>query len=125
MHPFVETVSVAGGIAVAIVGVVIVLNLFYRGVAWLSGEGKPDPMAVHGVLKKNTLATVHVAGSKPFERVRFVGFTNSQSLKTHWPFELDGMVILEDESKTRFLIRSKDIRMVIVPADDESGDSTT
>jgi len=124
MHPFIETISIAGGVAAAIVGAIVILTLFYRGIAWISGGAKPDTIAVRGVLKKNTLATVHVAGSKPFERVRFIGFTNSQTVKTHLPFELNGMVILEDESKTRFLVRAKDIRMIVVQPNGESSEST-
>ncbi|QDV69912.1 hypothetical protein Poly24_36300 [Rosistilla carotiformis] len=119
MHPFVETISIAGGIAAAIVSAIVLLTLFYRGMAWITGGAKPDTIAVRGVLKKDTLATVHVAGHKPFERVRFIGFTNSQTMKTHLPFELNGMVILEDEAKTRFLVRAKDIRMIVVPSDGE------
>jgi len=60
---------------------------------------------------------VHVAGHKPFERVRFLGYTNSQSMKTHLPWELDGMVILEDESQARFLVRAKDIKMIVIPSE--------
>jgi hypothetical protein len=117
MHPFIETISIAGGIGAAIVAAVILLTLFYRGMSWITGGQKPDTISVRGVLKKDTLATVHVAGHKPFERVRFIGFTNSQAMKTHLPWELNGMVILEDETKTRFLVRAKDIKMIIVPPD--------
>ncbi len=117
MHPFIETVSVAGGIAAAIVGAVIILTLFYRGLTWLTKGAKPDPLEVAGILKKNTLANVHVAGHKPFERVRFLGYTNSESMKTHLPWELNGMVILEDESQARFLVRAKDIKMIEIPSE--------
>jgi hypothetical protein len=117
LHPFIETVSVAGGIAAAIVGAVIILTLFYRGLTWLTKGAKPDPLEVAGILKKNTLANVHVAGHKPFERVRFLGYTNSESMKTHLPWELNGMVILEDESQARFLVRAKDIKMIEIPSE--------
>lgn len=120
MNPFLETLSIAGGIAIVIVATVILLTLFFRGLSWLTGGEKPDSVAVRGVLKRNTVATVHVAGHKPFERVRFIGFTNSQSVKTHLPWELNGMVILEDESRTRFLVRAKDIKMIVVPSDGKS-----
>lgn len=120
MHPFIETVSVAGGIAAAIVGAVIILTLFYRGLTWLTKGAKPDPLEVAGILKKNTIANVHVAGHKPFERVRFLGYTNSESMKTHLPWELNGMVILEDESQARFLVRAKDIKMIEIPSEGES-----
>ncbi len=117
MHPFVETISVAGGVAAAIVAAIVVLTVFYKGLAWVTGVAKTDALAVRGVLKKNTLATVHVAGHEPFERVRFIGFTNSQTMKTHLPFDLNGMVILEDEEQTRYLVRAKDIKMIVVPSD--------
>ena len=117
MHPFVETISIAGGIVAAIVAAVVLLTLFYRGMSWITGGAKPDTIAVRGVLKKDTLATVHVAGHATFERVRFIGFTSSQTIKTHLPWELNGMVILEDETKTRYLVRAKDIKMIVVPTD--------
>ena len=76
-----------------------------------------------GILKKNTWATVHLAGAETFDRVRFVGFTNNESLKTHLPFELNGMVILEDEQKRQFLVRAKAIRMIVVEPSDRSMDN--
>ena len=115
MHPFIETISIAGGVASAVVFAIVILTLFYRGLSWLSGAGsKPETIAVRGVLKKDTLTTVHLAGGETFERVRFVGFTNSETMKTRLPLELNGMVILEDETKQRFLIRSRDIVMIVV-----------
>lgn len=114
MHPFVETISIVGAFAVAFVGVVVALTLFYRGLSWLSGDARPEEIRVRGVLKKGTRVTVHMSGSKTFENVRFLGFT-SQSMKTNLPFELAGMVVLEDANQTRFLIRAKDIRQIEVP----------
>ncbi|MEJ7591386.1 MAG: hypothetical protein WKF77_07545 [Planctomycetaceae bacterium] len=118
MHPFVETISIAGGVAAAIVGAIVVLTLFYRGLSWLSGAGsKLGTIDVRGVLKKDTIATIHLAGGDIFERVRFIGFTNTETMKAHLPFELNGMVILEDEQKTRFLVRAKNIKMIVVVAE--------
>jgi len=118
MHPFVETISIAGGVAAAIVGAIVVLTLFYRGLSWLSGaESKLGTIDVRGVLKKDTIATIHLTGGDTFERVRFIGFTNTETMKAHLPFELNGMVILEDEQKTRFLVRAKNIKMIVVAAE--------
>jgi len=119
MHPFVETLSVTGGVAAAVVLAIMLLTLFYKVLA-LGQGAKPETIAVRGVLKKDTLATVHVFGHKTFERVRFIGFTNTSSMKTHLPFELNGMVILEDEAKVQYLIRAKDIKMIVVPPAGES-----
>jgi len=122
VQTFIETISVAGGILLAIVAAIMVLTLFFRGLSWISGAGsRPDRIAVRGVLKKDTLATVHLGGGKTFERVRFIGFTNSQTSKTHLPFELNGMVILEDEQKQRYLVRAKDIQLIVVAPDGNAG----
>ena len=48
---------------------------------------------------------------------RFIGFTNTETMKAHLPFELNGMVILEDEQKTRFPVRAKNIKMIVVAAE--------
>lgn len=121
MHPFVETISIAGAVVAVIVAAIVVLTLFFRGLSWISSAGSvPDTIAVRGVLKKDTLATVHLSGGELFERVRFIGFTNTETMKTRLPYELNGMVILEDEKKQRYLVRAKNIRMIIVAPDPES-----
>jgi hypothetical protein len=94
----------------------MLLTLFNRALAWISGSGKTSTIAVQGVLQNDTLATVHVDGQEPLERVRLVGVTNTHSTDTHFPWELNGLVILEDESQTRFLVKAEDIKMIIVPA---------
>jgi hypothetical protein len=55
-----------------------------------------------------------MVGGSQFDRVKFVGFTNTESFKTNLPHELNGMVILEDEQRRQTLIRAKDIRMIVV-----------
>ena len=118
----IKTFSTFGvGILCAVLGI-IALALFFTALSWLSNTGaKPETMAVRGVLKKDTWATVHMAGAETFERVRFIGFTNTESLKTHLPYDLNGMVILEDQEGRRFVIRAKAIRMIVIPPPSESG----
>ena len=124
----VEMFSTLGvGVLCVVVGV-MALAVFFTVLARInSGGTKPDTMSVRGVLKRNTWATVHMTGSEIFDRVRFVGFTNTESMKTRLPYELNGMVILEDAQKRRFLVRAKAIRMIVVEPDAdirESEDST-
>jgi hypothetical protein len=116
MNTFIETIAIAGGLGLVLVFVIVVLTLFYRTLRWISGaDTKPDAIFLRGVLKSDTLATVHVSGREAFERVRLTGLLRSNSGKNHFPFEFNNMVILEDEQKQRYLIRSKDIRMIVVP----------
>ena len=102
------------GILCIVLGI-MALALFFTALSWLGHRGaKPETMAVRGVLKKDTWATVYLSGAEKFDRVRFIGFTNTESIKTHLPYDLNGMVILEDEEKRRFLIRAKAIRMIVI-----------
>lgn len=116
----IETFSTFGvGILCIALGI-MALALFFTALSWLGRRGaKPETMAVRGILKKDTWATVYTSGSERFERVRFIGFTNTESIKTHLPHDLNGMVILEDEENRRFLIRAKAIRMIVIDPDSE------
>ena len=111
----IETFSTFGvGILCVVLGI-MALAIFFFILNWATGSGaKPETIAVRGILKKDTWATVHMQGAESFERVRFIGFTNTESIKTHLPHELNGMVILEDEQKRRFLVRAKAIRMIVI-----------
>ena len=124
MQTFLEAVSVTGAIAVAVVAAIIVLTLFYRGLAWLGSGESLDRISMRGVTKQGTRATVYVAGRKPFERVRIVGVTDSQDMKANLPWELSGMVVLEDELETRFVVRAKDIKMIVVPCNGDGSPPT-
>ena len=96
---------------------IMALTIFFKTLSRLSQSGAaPDTLAVRGILKKDTWATVYMSNTESFERVKFVGFTNTGNMKTQLPFELNGMVILEDPNGTRFLVRAKDIRMIEVAA---------
>ena len=120
----IETFSTFGvGILCVVLGI-IALAAFFSALSWLGRRGaKPETIAVRGILKKDTWATVHMTGAETFERVRFIGFMNTQSSKTRLPYELNGMVILEDPDGRRFLVRAKAIRMIVIgPAGDNGGD---
>jgi len=115
MNPFIETLSICGAVATVIVASVIVLTLFYRGLNWLSGTGSTaERLAVRGVLGRKTLVTVHCTGGEVYERVRLIGYTDSTSMLTHLPYQLNGMVILENDEKTRFLIRAEKIKLIVI-----------
>ncbi len=120
----IEMFSTVGVTVLCIALGIMSLSIFFTVLNRIqSGGEKPSTVAIRGILKKDTWATVHMAGAETFDRVRFVGFTNNESLKTHLPFELNGMVILEDEQKRQFLVRAKAIRMIVVEPSDRSMDN--
>ncbi len=101
------------GILCIVVGI-MVLTVFFKLLNRLSREVKPTAITLRGVLKKDTWATVHMTGHTTFEHVRFIGFTSNENFKTVLPFELHGMVILEDKEGRQSLVRAKDIRMIVI-----------
>lgn len=111
----IETFSTFGVVILCIVLGIIVLAIFFKVSSWLSSLAtKPETMVVRGVLKKDTWVAVHMQGAEVFERVCFIGFTNTENIKTHLPYDLSGMVILEDHEGRRFLVRAKAIRMIVI-----------
>ena len=105
------------GVAILCIALAIMaLAIFFTGLQWLGRRGaKLEPLAVRGVLKKDAWVTVHMAGDEIFDDVRFLGFTRFDSPKDLVPFDLHGMVILEDRAGLRRLVRAKAIRMIVVP----------
>jgi hypothetical protein len=113
MHPFEQTLSVIGPIVLAI----MVLTIFFKAVAWVTRSSSADTTRIkfRGILDDKTRATVHLSTGTSFEDVRFIGFTDPGSIKGHFPFELQGMVILELPDGRRVMIQAKLIRMIEVP----------
>jgi hypothetical protein len=111
----IETFSTFGVGILCVVLAIFTLAVFFTVLKWLTTHGaKPEAVAIRGVLKKDTWATVHMQGGETFERVRLVGFTNTDSVKVRLPYELNGMVILEDAEGRRYLVRAKAIRMIVI-----------
>lgn len=125
-HTAIEMFSSVGVVVLCIVVGIMALAIFFSVLSRLNNAGaKPETMSVRGVLKKDTWAKVYMSGAETFERVRFIGFTNTESMKTHLPYELNGMVILEDEKGNRFLVRAKAIRMIVVESDEADTEEST
>lgn len=106
--------SLGVGVLCIVLGI-MALAIFFNVMSRINNAGaKPETMSVRGVLKKDTWAKFYLTGGEVFERVLFVGFTNVESMKAHLPYELNGMVILEDEVGRRSIVRAKAIRMIVV-----------
>lgn len=121
----IEVFSTFGVGVLCVVMGIMALVLFLKALNRWGGSGaQPDTIAIRGVLKKDTWAKVYMVGQETFDHVRFMGFTNTESFKSQLPYELNGLVILEDERGCRFIVRAKSIRMIVVEADNHSGDRT-
>ena len=117
----IQMFSSVGVAVLCIVLGIVALAVFFSVLGRINRAGaKPETISVRGVLKKDTWAKVYLSGSQTFERVRFIGFTNTESMKTHLPYELNGMVILEDQDGCRFLVRAKAITMIVIEPEAKS-----
>ena len=113
MHPFEETVSIVG----PLVGAIIVLALFFKFMGWVSRQSpaRPTRIGFKGILDDKTRATIHLSNGTSFEDACLLGFTDSESIKGHFPYELQGMVILGLPDGRKVLVQAKLIRMIEVP----------
>ena len=105
MHPLEATLSVVG----PIVGAIIVLTLFFKLMAIWNGASKAKTrrFGFEGILDSKTRVNVHLVNGGTHENVRFAGFTDAEHTQGVFPLELRAMVILEEDSGRRVLIRSK------------------
>ena len=117
-----DMVSVTGGLGTGIALTIIVVTLFIRGITWLtSGRKREAHHAIADELGIGSLATVHLSDQSVLEQVRFQGFATLQSTELPFPFEWDGVMILESNDGTKTLLNPKMItRLVILPGQDES-----
>lgn len=120
----IDTFSTFGvGILCVVLGI-IALSMFFALLSWLSTRGaKPENLAVRGVIRQDTWVTVHMSSGEPFERVRFIGFTSTESFKSLLPYDLTGMVILEAPDGQRTLVRAKAIKMIVITPAEKPGSS--
>jgi len=109
--------STFGVVVACIVLGIMALSIFFSLLNWIWGSGaKPEALTIRGTLKKDTWATVHMTGTETFERVRLIGFIGGENIKgPQLPYDLYGMVILEDELGAQFIVRAKSIRMISIP----------
>jgi hypothetical protein len=119
-----DTFSTFGVGVLCIVLSIMALSLFYKAIAWLTRtEPEGITFSVRGVLKKDGLVTIHTSYSEVFEQVRIVGaITHNDTTKI--PYEIVGMVILEDVKKVRFIIKPSDIRKIVIEPENVSSSVT-
>lgn len=123
MNLFVEMLGVFGAISLSIIGTVIVLTLFYRGLSWLSNRRvQPQKVLIRGVLRENSWVSVRLKSGEFLERVRFAGYTNVESVQGRLPYELNNLLILEDDGQQRFLVPPGEVRMIVVLPEAASSD---
>src|SRR6266446_9742887 len=105
--------AVFGFVAACVVGV-IVLAVFFQGLAMLNRRFGPSAeIKFREVLKRDTWLNVHLAGGKVLERVQFLGFTDSHSVKGgNVPYHLANMMILRTCAGRRVLLRADSVKML-------------
>jgi len=118
MHPFEQTVSVVVPIVGAIVAAIVVLTLFFKLLNWgrRGAAFETTRFAVTGVFDGKTPSTVHLSNGSTIEDVRILGFTDSSSAKTAFPYELGHTMVLRHPDGRHTLVQAKTIRRIEVPA---------
>lgn len=114
MHPFEVTISIVGGIALGIIG----LMLFIYTLEWLGWKvgrnAKRLPM--NKLLDEKTIVTVHLASAETLENVRLIGVTDPGTGQKGFPYDIGDPMIFEHPDGRRSMIRSKSIKSIDIPA---------
>jgi hypothetical protein len=108
METFNIWISVIGAICIG----VMALGVFFTLLNAIKRRfSQTAILKLKGVFNTSGLLNVHLNGSKTVSRVKFVGFTDPNSMKGV-PFHLKNMVVFENAGGKRILIRADTIRMI-------------
>src|SRR5262245_20867273 len=91
-----------------IVASIILLTLFFKLLSLFSRKESTAILGVslRGVLDDKTLVTIHPENGAALHDVRLVGFIEREAVKGDFPWELHGMLVLEQNDGRRVLIHA-------------------
>jgi hypothetical protein len=108
MEAFTLWISGIGAICIGI----MVLAIFFKLLNAIQRRfSKTAIIKLKGIFTNSELLNVHLNGAKTVSHVRFVGFTDSNSMKGI-PYQLNNMVVFETTDGKRVLLRAETIRMI-------------
>ena len=99
------------GISAICIGV-MALAVFFSVLNGIQRRFAKTPfIKLKGVFNQSELLNVHINGGKTVSRVKFVGFTDPNSMKGV-PYQLNNMAVFEHTDGKRILVRADTIRMI-------------
>jgi len=108
METFIIWISVIGAICIGVMALAVffsILNGIQRRFS------KTSFIKLKGVFNQSELLSVHINGGKTISHVKFVGFTDPNSMKGV-PYQLNNMAVFEHPDGKRVLLRADTIRMI-------------
>lgn len=116
MQMFYDTLAVVLAISIGI----MVLSVFFWLLAKIDNKLRKPANLLHvkGILDKGQRINIHFNRSQTMMNVRFAGIiSEKQAEKGGLPYQLVGMMVVEDAEQKRFLVKADTIRMVEQIAD--------
>jgi hypothetical protein len=109
-----ETFAQTFGFVAAITAGIIILAVFFSVLGYVKRVcGGPTVLKVKGLLNDGRLLNVHLNNGKILEAVKFIGFADPNSPKgAGLPYQFANMLIVENASGSRLLIRAETVRML-------------
>lgn len=108
----IDMFSTIGVAILCIVLGIMSLGIFFTQLSRISrADAHVSALTLVGVLNKDDWVTVHMAYAAVFEHVRIVGYATSDSML---PYELNGLMVLENAAGVRSIVRAKSVRMIVV-----------
>ena len=108
-----ETFYELFGYVAALCAGIMILTVFFKILGALSQSSRGfEIVKMKGFVREGKLVNIHLSGGKSLIGVRFVGFTEGNSNKGGFPFQLSNLVVLENTNGTRVFIRADSVRMI-------------
>jgi len=100
-----------GPIAAICIGI-MVLTVFVKIIGYLGDRASPvKHIKIKKLLSQSELVTAHLTSGDKIPNLKFVGFTDTGSVKG-FPFELTNLVTFEKPDGTTVLVRANKIKMI-------------
>lgn len=112
MHPFEQTISITGGVAIVFVAVV----LFFQSTRWMRRRNSTgiDRVRFNGVFDESAVATLKLNNGEVIEGVRFVGVVDPKTEQGSFPDELSNLLVFVHGDGKRTLVPAKALRRIDV-----------
>lgn len=108
-----ESFSQVFGVVAAICAGIIILALFFSGFNFVKRRMRGfEIVKSSDFIKDGRLVNIHLTNDKQFTGLRFVGFTDQNSMKLGVPHGLSQMIICENAEGSRLFFRAEEVRMI-------------
>lgn len=108
MQVFYDTLGFVGAVTIAI----IVLVLFFKGIAAVGGLRRGKVRMVEGLLSPDRAVDVTLTNGRVIAGVQFIGVSDASGMKDGMPYQLSQLLVFQRSDGSRVYVRPDSIRLI-------------